>query len=217
MRTPVSLKPVLILNMEGLMLLMTLFLICQTAASPNETQPSIGSDSGVLTYQGTLLDSDVLPINGLTDSTFSIYDGSDSEVALWQENHTGENAMLIKNGLFNVLLGSPNPIPMSVWELPELYLGMTVGSDNGLTLRELISSVPNAASDGMAQMVSHRPGKNHNATFYENPITELMATDSSLSFFCDVACSMLIMYQGQVMRAEGAGALVALSKSMDRQ
>lgn len=218
MRTPVSIKQVLIINMLSLVLLASLFLVYQVVASPNETQLSAGSDSGVLAYQGSLLNTEGSPINSRMDITFSIYGEVNSEVALWQESHAGENAIPVNNGLFNVTLGSLNPIPMSVWEMPELYLGIKVGSDNELTPRELISSVPNAVSAGMAQLsLAVADGavssngfaptwyKAHNATLYENPSTELMATDSSITFSCDVDCSILIMHQGLVMHTEESG------------
>jgi hypothetical protein len=57
---------------------------------------------------------------------------------LWDETH---NDVLVDNGLFNVILGSLESIPSSVFEGEERYLGIKVGADPELTPRIMLTSV----------------------------------------------------------------------------
>jgi hypothetical protein len=105
-----------------------------------------GATPGVMSYQGYLTDSAGQPMNGQVDMTFRLYAQPDALYAdrLWEEEHTGGNAVPVTNGLFNVLLGSLTPIPDSVWSNDELYLGIKVGSDPEMTPREQVGRVPYA-------------------------------------------------------------------------
>ena len=212
MKKTVSLKQVLIINILSLVLITSLFLVYQVVASPNEVQSQANSDGSVLSYQGILLDSEGSPINGLTDIIFAIYGEETSGAALWQESHSGANAIPVIDGLVNITLGSLIPIPTSVWESPELFMGIKVGADDELAPRELISSVPSAASAGTAQMAlavaNGAVGSNgfaptwykaHNSTAFENESTTFMPTEDKITFFCDVDCSVLVMHQALVM------------------
>jgi hypothetical protein len=110
-------------------------------------------DAGVLSYQGMLLDSSDNPESGLFNMVFKIYNSQTTNVALWEEAHIGVNAVSIENGLFNVILGSLNPIPFSIWEQSQLFLGITVGSDPEMNPRDIIGIPSFALNAGMAQSV----------------------------------------------------------------
>lgn len=98
----------------------------------------------VISYQGTLLNQQGEPIHGQVDIVFRLYAHSTDSAFLWEENHIGQNAVIVTNGLFNLVLGSLSPIPESVWDEGTLYLGITVGIDEEMMPREVISSVPYA-------------------------------------------------------------------------
>lgn len=76
---------------------------------------------GVISYQGTLLNTTGQPLNGTLNMTFRLYAAPTGGTALWTEAHTGANAVPVSNGLFNVLLGSLTPIPTEVWSNAALY------------------------------------------------------------------------------------------------
>lgn len=94
-------------------------------------------------YQGTLTDAGGTPIDGNIDMVFSLYDVASGGSPLWQEAHTGGNAVPVSNGLFQVMLGSLTPIP-DIWDSGIIYLGIKVGNDTEMSPREIVGSVPTA-------------------------------------------------------------------------
>ena len=127
----------------GTIVVVALMLLAQRAWAGPAAQ---GVTAGVMSYQGYLTDSAGQPMNGQVDMKFRLYAQPDALYAdrLWEEEHTGGNAVPVTNGLFNVLLGSLNPIPSTVWSYDELYLGVQVGSDPEMTPREQLGQVPYA-------------------------------------------------------------------------
>jgi hypothetical protein len=93
----------------------------------------------LINYQGMLTDNAGNPLNEPRDLTFTIYDAPTNGTALWTETHT---AVPIENGLFNVILGGATiPVPDSVFDQPERFLGIKVGTDPELTPRIQLTSV----------------------------------------------------------------------------
>ncbi|MBM2814145.1 MAG: C-terminal target protein [Ignavibacteria bacterium] len=83
-----------------------------------------------LSFQGVLTDiSDNNVSNGSYNLTFKIYDNETTGTMLWSETQT----VSVSKGIFNVILGSVNPI-----DLPfntSYYLGLTVASGTELSPR----------------------------------------------------------------------------------
>jgi hypothetical protein len=76
---------------------------------------------------------------------------------LWEETRSGVNAVPVSNGLFNLMLGSLVPMAASVWEEPELYLGVKIGNDSEMSPREKLAFVPSAAMSEVAQLALSVP------------------------------------------------------------
>lgn len=94
--------------------------------------PSLINYQGKLTTpQGALIDS-TLPI------TFTIYEDSVGVDSLWSET---QDSVVVRNGIFSVLLGSTNEIPDSVFDGTVRYLGIKLGDDSEMTPRGVIVSV----------------------------------------------------------------------------
>ena len=129
MRKVIKLKYLVISNVFLLVILLSSVLVIQTIAAPNTETSSLDLSMDVLSYQGTLLDSEGNPINSTIDITFSVYNHPTTSTNLWEEYHSGENSVDVQNGVFNLLLGSLNPIPKSIWQNSELYLGIKIGND----------------------------------------------------------------------------------------
>lgn len=108
--------------------------------------PAADAAPGVISYQGTLTDGVGNPISGNVDMTFRLYDAPSGGTPLWTETRTGANAVPVSNGLFNVLLGSLTPIPSSVWNAVDVYLGVEVTGDTEMQPREVVSAVGTAMS-----------------------------------------------------------------------
>ncbi len=61
-------------------------------------------------YQGRITDKDKIPVTGTVDFVFNIYDAYVGGNLLWSETH---NSVSVIRGVFNVILGSSNPINLS--------------------------------------------------------------------------------------------------------
>ena len=106
--------------------------------------PTLASDSTTtISYQGRLADSSGNPVTTSgVGMQFRLYNTDTGGNPLWEESHT---AVPVEDGLFHVLLGSTNPIPVSLLaNNSTLWLGITVGSDSEMRPREQIASVPYA-------------------------------------------------------------------------
>lgn len=90
----------------------------------------------VINYQGRLTDKDDNPLTGNFLVTFRFYEADKEGQPVWEEGHI----LNIKNGLFNVLMGSVKPLEIDFNK--DLWLGMEVASDGEMTPRiKLASSV----------------------------------------------------------------------------
>jgi len=90
----------------------------------------------LLTYQGYLMDSEEIPIDGQVDLSFSLYNSLTDGDLLWTESHS---EVEVSAGVFSVVLGTINPIPDSAFSASECYLGITVGEDPEITPRTRIT------------------------------------------------------------------------------
>lgn len=130
----------------GTILLMAILIATQSVWAQNRVI-STNSSTTTISYQGRLLDSNGLPVNdpGL-GITFRLYDTDTGGSPLWSEDHIG---VPVQDGLFHVLLGSMDPIPLSLLSASgSLWLGVQVGSDNEMAPREQVASVPYAMIAG---------------------------------------------------------------------
>lgn len=92
----------------------------------------------LINYQGSLTDEDNNPVNATLSIEFKMYNAATGGEILWSEN---QSAVTVSNGLFNVLLGSINPIPDKTFEYSEVYLAMKIGEDSEMTPRKRLVSV----------------------------------------------------------------------------
>jgi hypothetical protein len=84
----------------------------------------------LINYQGKLTSPSGAPVNATVQMVFSIYADAGGTTLLWRETQT---AVVVDKGVFNVLLGSVdpvnNPIPYSIFDGSTRYLGVKVGGD----------------------------------------------------------------------------------------
>lgn len=84
----------------------------------------------MINYQGRLTDNEGKPFDTTVSMTFTIYDDSTAGAeSKWSEVHP---SITVTNGLFNILLGSIDSIPDTVFNNPVRYLGIQVGSETEL-------------------------------------------------------------------------------------
>ncbi|MDO8588663.1 MAG: hypothetical protein Q7T82_16670 [Armatimonadota bacterium] len=104
----------------------------------------------IINYQGKLMQPSGAPVpDGAYTVQFAIYDaptvGNPPVLPLWSETN---NAVQVKGGLFSVLLGSVNNLPANIFDSPNRFFGVKVGSDPEMTPRQQIASVPYAQVAG---------------------------------------------------------------------
>ncbi|MFC1475301.1 hypothetical protein ACFLQG_01505 [Candidatus Zixiibacteriota bacterium] len=114
------------------------------------TAPVIADVPQVINYQGRLTDTSGDPLNSTVQISFTIFDGGGA--SKWTEIHS---SVVVSDGLFNVLLGTTNPIPDSIFNHPDRYLGMKVGGDGELTPRTKLTSVPYAMRSSQADTAEY--------------------------------------------------------------
>jgi hypothetical protein len=106
-----------------------------TEASNRVTVPDVPHK---INYQGYHTDAAGNPITGDHDMTFRIYDSPTGGTQLWNETQTSVH---VENGLFNVILGSVNPIPGNVFPIDGSRWLETEIEGQTLTPRKEIVSV----------------------------------------------------------------------------
>ena len=109
----------------------------------------------LINYQGMLITSGEQLQDTTLSMTFAIYPDSQGTNNLWSETQTG---VRVEDGIFNVLLGSINPIPDTVFAGEVRYLGVKVGGDPELS--------PRAAMVSMAY--AYRSKRSDQASIAEN-------------------------------------------------
>ncbi len=137
-----------LMNVATILIVAIMLIVTQATAKTEQTSQAL--NEGVLSYQGTLMDTAGNPVTGSYDMTFRIYNSLTSTTPLWEEVRTGVNAVPVQNGLFNVMLGSLHPIPGTVWEETEQFLGVKIGNDIEMAPREKLTVVPGATVAQMA-------------------------------------------------------------------
>ena len=98
----------------------------------------------LINYQGVLTDGGGNPLDAIVSMTFTIYDAQSGGTALWTETH---GSVTVVGGLFTVLLGSVTPVPSTIFDDPDRWLGLAVGGDPEME-RERMASVPYAFKYG---------------------------------------------------------------------
>jgi len=91
-----------------------------------------------INYQGMLTDDQGQPLSGDYKFEFFIYGVPTGGTPLWSEFQLG---IPVEDGLFNVMLGEFKPIPDSVFDEPERFLGIRVGTAPELSPRIQLTSV----------------------------------------------------------------------------
>jgi hypothetical protein len=116
--------------------------ICVLAVLLLALAPMAGADvPHQMLYQGHVTDSGGAPLDTFINMTFTIYDDSTGSGVQWTET---QSPVRITNGLFNVLLGSVNPISDTVFSDTIRWLGIKIGSDAEISPRTRLVTVPYA-------------------------------------------------------------------------
>jgi len=92
----------------------------------------------LINYQGKILDDNGLPINGVLNISFKIYDTEVNGTVLWNET---QNVTVIE-GVFNVLLGSVETFSNTLFNDAERYLAIQIEGEIEIADRSRLVSTP---------------------------------------------------------------------------
>ena len=108
---------------------------------------------GLINYQGTLTDDNGVALDTTVAMIFTIYYDSTGAASIWTET---QPAVEVTSGIFNVLLGSVNPISEGLFGgSPSRWLGVQVGGDPELTPRQRIVTVAHAFHAAVAETANY--------------------------------------------------------------
>ncbi len=96
-----------------------------------------GAAPFLLNYQGRLTDNAGIPLDGIYQITFVVYNSETEGASLWTETHTTVN---VHKGLFAVILGSVSPIAPGLFVEPTRFLAISVNGGPELTPRQQLVS-----------------------------------------------------------------------------
>src|SRR5258706_3327937 len=99
-------------------------------AAPAHAVPTL------LTYQGFLTDNSNAPATGTHTMAFKLFPDSTNGQPLWSESYA---SVIVTAGVFNVVLGSSEPLPPSVFSGATLWLQTTVDDVDILPRRPVLS------------------------------------------------------------------------------
>jgi len=115
--------------------------------------PAIAGVSQMINFQGRLTDEEDTALDDTLSIIFSIYTDATDGTQLWTETN---GSVIVSKGIFNVLLGSINHIPDTVFTGPERWLGMRVEPDvEDMTPRKPIVSVGYAFHSATSDTAEH--------------------------------------------------------------
>lgn len=133
---------------------------------------AIAAPPQTINYQGYLTDSSGQPITGTLSMVFGIYAASSGGSPIWSEAQSG---ISVANGVFNVVLGTVNPIDTAIVPFDAPYwLGVKVGSDPEMSPRRPLTSVPyafNAVNAATASVATSANSVSGSATIAGSQIT----------------------------------------------
>lgn len=122
------------MNRSHVCVAITVSLLCLAVRA----QDAFAAVPGIINIQGILRDATDIPLPDATyDVTFRIYDAASGGTVLWSESAP----VTTLNGLFTALMGSGVPVPDSIFNNPDLWLGIQVTGYPEMSPRVRLSSV----------------------------------------------------------------------------
>jgi hypothetical protein len=143
---------------------------------------------GQFSYQGVLRDSDGNPVaDAVYSFKFKIYSDSSAGSILWET--AGFVPIRTSKGLFDHLLGSNNPIPESITNCANIWVGVTVDLGEELAPRTRLVSVPYS----LKSIYAERAGSSIASQFADSTYRTVYAETSAVSLDKTINAGDLIL------------------------
>ena len=128
-------------------------LLFQIWPEPTAAQTTIDAIPQIISYQGRLTDTVGVPIDGSVDMQFCLYAEPMGGASLWCEVYetANGNEVVVSYGVFQVDLGTVNPLPDSLFDQSNLFLGISVAGEEEISPRRRLNSVGYAFRASMSE------------------------------------------------------------------
>src|SRR4051794_10823037 len=103
-----------LLSNIGALVVLVLALTGHIGAASSSTVASLSATTTTISYQGRLTNAAGTAVSTTLPMTFRLYTVPTGGTAVWTEARTATNAVPVSGGLFNILLGSIVPVPISL-------------------------------------------------------------------------------------------------------
>ncbi|WP_224368513.1 hypothetical protein [Hyalangium versicolor] len=120
-----------------------------------------------MTFQGRLIRADSSPETAPQDLHFALYATATGGSPLWEESHP---ATPVTNGYYAVVLGASTPLPASVLNGQQLYLGVSIVGQSELTPRLPVASVPYALRSEDSNLLEGRAAASFASSSHIHPV-----------------------------------------------
>src|ERR1035437_3776943 len=154
-------------------------LVCISKYSFAQTMTPTSSSSDVphtISYQGLLQSSDGMPMNGLEQLTVRLYADTAGQDLVWEDTYTTN----VRNGIFNVLLGSQKPLPGNPQMSTALWLATKIGESEEMKPYSPMSASPYALTVANGAITPEKMGTDYVGAIYVNG-TKVTARGSSIN------------------------------------
>ncbi len=155
-----------------------MFIVLWAALSAMISTGAFATVPDLIPVQGVLADSADLPIDALTDLTFTLYDGESSSTVLWTDTFVDVDVV---EGFFTVYLGDNTALDFaSLITNAEVWVGITVETDPEMD-RFQLATVPFAIEAQVSQQVGSltETDINNNFVSSSSPAAGVTATQVS--------------------------------------
>ncbi len=169
-----------------------LLLICLPLTSLLLTSPALAQVPKLVRYQGQVVDSQGVPLEGPYTLHFRLYDAETAGNMVWDETQTG---IPITKGQFSILLGQVASLATVDWDQPR-WLSVQVNGDPELAPRQQITSVPLAIRAETAEVV-----KTSGITDDTNQLVPSGAIILWTSANCPAGYSRVAAFDGAMLKA----------------
>ena len=131
----------------------------------------------MISYQGRLMQPSGAAVpDGTYSMQFAIYDVPTGGTALWSETNP---SVAVKGGLFATMLGSVVNLPSNIFDNPNRFFGVKVGSDPEMTPRQQIASSAFAFRSAVAGTVDD--GSITTSKLADGAVTEAKIADGNIT------------------------------------
>ena len=111
--------------------------------------PAVAEIPMLLSHQGRVLFTNLEPVGGIENVTFTLYTNLEGGPSVWDETMS----VAFDNGFYSVNLGTQRALEISLFDGGDLYIGVTIGNNEELSPRQRITSTPYAFKAGIADEV----------------------------------------------------------------